>query len=180
MPDACVSMVVLSDLDKLDPNVQILLSGYRSGLLLATKIEITDEGSFVSRELFRGIVGMTPVALKSDTTCESAIICCDSKVFRFQYDKTQISSVSLRRIWFTDAARVSTVIRFCENNVETNPGCSRLSTSHSLIMLQRFRMAFCLLRGSSSLSVGLERKSKTSLEAFLSMARRRGWPTLLN
>ncbi|KAI9736042.1 MAG: hypothetical protein M1818_006218 [Claussenomyces sp. TS43310] len=90
--------------DAAQSKARILLSGYRSGLLLVTQIEVTGEGGLIYHELYRGVVGTTPVIVKNGTIPGSAVICCDGKLFHLHYSDDSPIISSLRRVWLTDAA----------------------------------------------------------------------------
>jgi hypothetical protein len=55
-------------------------------------------------------IGATPVIIKTNPyTPNVAFICCDSKLWRIEYDGISHADPRIDRVWFTDPENVRTV-----------------------------------------------------------------------
>lgn len=87
---------------------ELLLAGYRSGLLLMSCYKMSPEGVLQETKTSRYPMGSTPVTLKTDPAIPNvALVCCDSKLWRVTYNCFSKADPVLHRVWFTDVESVS-------------------------------------------------------------------------
>lgn len=117
VPEACVSVANLRGVQSDPGQSELLLAGYRSGLLLMSRYKMSSEGVLQETRTFRYPLGSTPVTLKTDPAVSNmALVCCDSKLWRVTYDNFSEADPVLHRVWFTDVESVS-------NNCRTSLSC---------------------------------------------------------
>jgi hypothetical protein len=101
--DGCTSIEYLKPPEISHMAKQIVLLGYRSGLLVAMLVHVDDNGTIQLQEVFRGRFGTTPAIINTNVSCpQEAIVCCDSKLFRICYNGLGRRPFSITQIWMTD------------------------------------------------------------------------------
>jgi len=107
VPEACVSIANLRGFQSDPGQSELLLAGYRSGILLMSYYKMSPEGVLQETRTSRYPMGSTPVTLKTDPAFPNmALVCCDSKLWRVTYDSSSQADPMLNRVWFTDVENV--------------------------------------------------------------------------
>jgi hypothetical protein len=108
IPEACISIANLREIQSDPGQNELLLAGYRSGILLMSCYKMSPEGVLQEARTSRYPMGSTPVTLKTDPAVPNmALVCCDSKLWRVTYDSFSQAGPTLDRVWFTDVESVS-------------------------------------------------------------------------
>jgi hypothetical protein len=111
VPEACVSIANLRGAQSDTGQNELLLAGYRSGILLMSCYRMSPEGILQEARTSRYPMGSTPVTLKTDPASPNvALVCCDSKLWRVTYDSFSQAGPMLNRVWFTDVENVSNIL----------------------------------------------------------------------
>jgi hypothetical protein len=90
---------------------ELLLIGYRNGLLTMKHFSMTSEGRPQgAKAMSQYTMGATPVVIKVDPLVSNvAFICCDSNLWRIEYDGLSYADPRIDRVWFTDPENVRTI-----------------------------------------------------------------------
>jgi hypothetical protein len=104
----CVSIANLGDPESEPGQPELLLAGYRNGLLIMKTYKTTTNGSFHVLKEFQHHIGSTAVTFKLDPLAPNvALICCDFQLWRMTFDCRSHSDPVMHRVWFTNADNVS-------------------------------------------------------------------------
>jgi hypothetical protein len=108
VPEACVSVAYLRRQQMGPGQPELVLVGHRNGLLTMKHFGMTSKGRPQgARAMSQYTMGATPVAIKADPLVPNvAFICCDSKLWRIEYDGLSYADPRIDRVWFTDPENV--------------------------------------------------------------------------
>ena len=102
--EACVDIVNLRGIQGDPAQPELVLAGYRSGLLIMRRYTKSSEGGIHELRVSQYPMGSTAVSFKIDPVAPNiAFVCCDSKLWRVTYDSLSHTDPVLHRLWFTAA-----------------------------------------------------------------------------
>ena len=108
LQESCVSTANLRGRQCDPEQPQLFMAGYRNGLLVMNHYKLMPTGTFQEIRSSKYQLGSTLVTFKVDSAVpHTALICCDSKLWKVTFDYQSCADPPLHRVWFTDADSVS-------------------------------------------------------------------------